>query len=150
MAVKNEMAANVQLGRLPGQVIAALYLCLFPLVGLIVAHIGFCDPDTCWHLAMGKWMCVHNQLPLSDPFSTNINDFVLTAKGQPIMQHEWLSDCIFYRIYGWGGAKLLLAFVAALSALALIIAPSLLMVKYGSARLGCIACHCFWPSCLHV
>jgi hypothetical protein len=143
------MSASVQLGRLPGQVIAALYLGLFPLVGLIVAYIGFCDPDTCWHLAMGKWICLHNQLPLADPFSTNINDYVRTGKGQPIMQHEWLSDCIFYCLYAWGGAKLLLMSVAALASLALIISPSLLMFKSGASRfVSLLATITVLPACM--
>jgi hypothetical protein len=122
----------------PGRLAAAFYFALFPLVGIIVAYIGFCDPDTCWHLALGRWMFEHHQLPLIDPFSSNIHDFVRTAAGRPIMQHEWLSDLIFFALYKFGGPIVLLNVAALSSTLALLVLPANRLVKAGLPRLTAV------------
>ncbi|MBS1990333.1 MAG: hypothetical protein JSS83_07435 [Cyanobacteria bacterium SZAS LIN-3] len=121
---------------LSGRLAGLLYLALFPLVGILVAYIGFCDPDSCWHIAIGRWMVEHRQLPLADPFSSNIHSFVTVAAGKPIMQHEWLSDCMFYIVYAAAGAVGLLLLVTAISTLALIVLPGLLMLRSGTPRLA--------------
>jgi len=84
-------------------------------------------------------MLRHHSLPQVDPFSSNIKDFVFVSAGQPIMQHEWLSDLIFYLIFSLGGAASLLAFVAAISALALIVIPSFWLKKSHVPRLTIVA-----------
>ncbi len=44
------------------------------------------DPDSFWHLATGKWMLAHVQVPYVDPFS---------SKPRLWYDHEWLSQVIF-------------------------------------------------------
>jgi len=110
-----------------GRITLLLYLLLFPAIGVLVACIGFCDPDTCWHLALGKWMFVHHCLPYVDPFSANVHDFVFVNPRLPLMQHEWMSDLMLYGIFALAGARGLLAVTAVLSSLSLAIIPAILM-----------------------
>jgi hypothetical protein len=122
------------------RVLFALYLFLFPAVGLLVAYIGFCDPDTCWHLALGKWMFAHGSLPFVDPFSSNIHDFVFISKDLPLMQHEWLSDFVFYAIFASFGAIGLLVLTAVLNICSFLIMPATLMRLKGVSQTVTLIC----------
>ena len=110
-------------------VVSIAFLFVFPLVGLLVAYIGFCDPDTCWHLALGKWIFTNHGLPHIDPFSSNIFHYVFVADNLPLMQHEWLSDLAFYCIFAAFGSIGLLVFTALASICSFVIIPSLLMLR---------------------
>jgi len=71
----------------------------------------FGDGDVSWHVAAGRWILEHRQVPQTDPFSH-------TMAGQPWVAHEWLAEIIFagaFGISGWAG----LAAVIALSLMAL-------------------------------
>jgi len=106
-----------------------LYLLTFPLLGITVAYIGFCDPDICWHLALGQWMVQHGTLPSIDPFCANIHDFVFVGNNFPLIQHEWLSDIILFRVYQIAGAAGLLVMTATLAIISLLLIPLSLMRK---------------------
>lgn len=57
------------------------------------------DPDTYWHLATGRWILAHGQVPASDSFSH-------TMPGAPWTAHEWLAEVVFAlisRAFGWAG-----------------------------------------------
>jgi len=61
------------------------------------------DGDTFWHLATGRWMLQHGQVPAVDPFS-------YTYAGRPWVTHEWLSEALMalaWRFAGWSGVMLL-------------------------------------------
>lgn len=45
------------------------------------------DPDSYWHLAAGKWMITHWQVPYFDPFGG--------SNPRVWLNHEWLSEGIF-------------------------------------------------------
>jgi hypothetical protein len=73
------------------------------------------DPDTLWHIAVGRWIIEHRALPFHDPFS-------YTFQGKLWVPDEWLSDVIFastYKYFGWAG-------VCAIAALSISIALMLL------------------------
>jgi hypothetical protein len=66
------------------------------------------DPDAWIHLATGRWMWQHHQLPIPDPFAWT------TYLGQPVyaneyftrdfnLKHEWLGQVVFYLIFAAGG-----------------------------------------------
>ncbi len=113
------------------RLVSIAFLFLFPAVGLLVACIGFCDPDTCWHLALGKWIFTHHGLPHVDPFSSNVFHAVFVAENLPLMQHEWLSDLVFYCVFAAFGLIGLLVFTAIVSICSFIIMPSILMLRNG-------------------
>ncbi len=57
------------------------------------------DPDSLWHVAVGRWIWEHRQVPYTDSFSH-------TFEGAPWIAKEWLSQLIFYRVHevaGWWG-----------------------------------------------
>ena len=61
------------------------------------------DGDTFWHLAAGRWMIAHGQVPAVDPFS-------YTFAGQPWVAQEWLSEVLMagaWQAAGWAGVMLL-------------------------------------------
>jgi hypothetical protein len=83
-----------------------LILWLIPVV--VAAAVSFAPPiladgDTFWHLATGRWILEHGQIPRADPFS-------FTFAGRPWVAHEWLSEVamsVMYRLAGWSGVMLL-------------------------------------------
>ncbi|MFI4935420.1 MAG: hypothetical protein ACHP7N_12420, partial [Caulobacterales bacterium] len=83
-----------------------LLIAVIPLA--ILAAVSFAPPvlndgDTFWHLAAGRWMIEHRQIPLTDPFS-------YTFAGRPWVAHEWLSEVIMaaaFALAGWSGVMLL-------------------------------------------
>ena len=75
------------------------------LLGLTVATpwrmLG--DPDSQWHVAIGRWIWAHRALPHVDEFSH-------TFAGRPWLAKEWLSQLAYYGVFvlaGWRGVVLL-------------------------------------------
>ncbi len=73
------------------------------------------DPDTYWHVTVGRWILDHRAIPFQDPFSH-------TMRGAAWVPHEWLSEIILalaYQAGGWAGvvAVPLLVFASALAIL---------------------------------
>ena len=67
------------------------------------------DPDSQWHVAVGRWIVAHAAVPTTDLFS-------YTHAGQPWIAKEWVSQLILYFTYeaaGWRGEVALVALVAA-------------------------------------
>ncbi len=61
------------------------------------------DGDTFWHLATGRWILDHRQVPHTDPFS-------YTFVGRPWVAHEWLAEVVMALVFqasGWSGIMLL-------------------------------------------
>jgi len=68
------------------------------------------DPDTYWHIVLGRWIIDHAAVPHRDLFS-------FSMPGAPFVPFEWLAEVAIAAIYdyfGWAG----LAAAAALSAAA--------------------------------
>ncbi|MDO8692712.1 MAG: hypothetical protein Q7J51_01305 [Sheuella sp.] len=63
------------------------------------------DPDTYLHLAAGKWIISHQQLPQTDPFS-------YVMQGSEWLTHEWLSEIFLSLIYQYGGWSALVILAA--------------------------------------
>ncbi len=97
--------------------------------GQVITGRAFCDSDTCWLLAMGKWMLEHRALPLADPFSTGVSTFATLYPGTPLVQYQWLSEILFYGLYKWTGKLGLLLLMSVLAFLTFICLPYLLLVK---------------------
>jgi hypothetical protein len=63
------------------------------------------DPDTYLHIAAGRWMLAHLDLPVHDPFSHSL-------AGATWVPHEWLAEVVLALVYsagGWSGLVLLSA-----------------------------------------
>lgn len=84
---------------------ALVFLAVF---GSVAFHLNH-DGDLFWHLATGRWIVEHGQVPTVDIFS-------FTFQGKPWVAHEWLSAVCFYGVYvamGWGGIAVLTAIAVA-------------------------------------
>ncbi len=72
-------------------------------------HPDLDGADLWWHLASGRYIWQHHEIPLTDPFSH-------TASGQPWTNHSWLWGWLFWAAYrvhpdltAWINLALLLA-----------------------------------------
>jgi hypothetical protein len=89
---------------MPWLVAIAVYLLLMALGGRLLA-----DPDTYWHIALGRLILDQHTLPTSDPFST-------TMRGAHWVAYEWLSQVVYtvaYRLGGWTAVAAVTAGAAA-------------------------------------
>src|SRR5260221_12583871 len=69
------------------------------------------DPDSYWHLVVGRWMVEHRAFPTADPFS-------FTMTGVHWIAKEWLSQILYagaYAFAGWGGVVILATAAIALA-----------------------------------
>jgi hypothetical protein len=74
------------------------------------------DPDTYWHIAVGRWIIAHRAVPNTDVFS-------FTMPGAPWTTPEWLSEVLIAEIhehFGWAGLVAITALCIA-GALALLL-----------------------------
>ena len=66
---------------------------------LYVSQVFLQDPDTHWHIAVGRWIWESHSVPWTDVFSH-------TFAGADWIAKEWLSQLIFYGAFaaaGWRG-----------------------------------------------
>lgn len=87
----------------------------------------FADGDVSWHVAAGRWMMEHRQVPTLDPFS-------FTMAGQPWVAHEWLSEILLAGAFDLAG----FAGLAALVGLAIMLLHLVLFLHL-RARVGPVA-----------
>jgi hypothetical protein len=69
------------------------------------------DPDTYWHIGIGRWILLERTFPRHEIFSH-------TAAGQPWVNMEWLAQIMLALTYdwlGWGGLILLCGLLIALT-----------------------------------
>ena len=81
------------------------------------------DPDTLWHIAAGRWMVEHRELPMQDMFSW-------TMPGTPWTAHEWLAELLLYAVWSIGGFPAVVALSAGSFAL-----TSVVVTRFLAARL---------------
>ncbi|MGE5535134.1 MAG: hypothetical protein ACM3W7_06440 [Acidobacteriota bacterium] len=69
------------------------------------------DPDTYWHIAVGRWIAEHHAVPTTDPFS-------FTMHGAHWIAFEWLSELLYaaaFAVGGWAGVVVLAAAAIAIA-----------------------------------
>jgi hypothetical protein len=83
---------------------------------LFAARAVLSDPDTYWHIAAGRWIIVHGEVPRHDVFS-------FSMPGAPWTPPEWLAEIVIAWLYdhvGWAALVIATALSLAL-ALALLL-----------------------------
>ncbi len=104
---------------LPGIAAARAFPALIPLlvggvlylVMLLAGDRLLNDPDSYWHVVVGRWMVEHRAFPTADPFS-------FTFAGSPWIAKEWLSQILYaaaHAAFGWPGMVALAAASVALA-----------------------------------
>lgn len=92
------------------------------------------DPDTYWHIAVGRWMLAHRTVPHTDVFSH-------TVTGVSWVNGEWLAEVVFawlYRAFGWSGIFTLTAACVG-AAMGLLVRTLLRFLKPIPALIGAAA-----------
>lgn len=105
---------------------------VFLIGGSLIAHIGYCDPDTCWLLATGRWICGHGALPMHDPFSSNPPAFAFMPPNLPLFNHEWLSSIFMFLAFQLGGLLGPLILTTLVTGVAFVWLPGLLLRRSGT------------------
>lgn len=98
--------------RLSG-VLAKITLGLFFLylfcAGLFIGGTALHDPDTCWIVALGRYMFEHGGIPSVEPFSYTFVDV-----HRPLVLYQWMTELLFYGAVKIGGLAALLVLVSTL------------------------------------
>ena len=94
----HEPKKPVQLDELLAVIFSRIVLGLLLFAGFVagfwVAGVALHDPDTCWLLALGRYIVENKQIPTLDPFSWT---FALEqANGHHFILYQWLSEVVFY------------------------------------------------------
>jgi hypothetical protein len=105
--------------------VMAMLLVVF-ITGVWVAGTALHDPDSCWLMAVGRYMVRHHCLPSTDPFSYT---FALQP-GLPFVMYQWLSEIVFYLAYKVGHLPAVMALLAMVTVSAFVILP-LKLLKHG-------------------
>jgi hypothetical protein len=102
------------------------------------------DPDTYFHIAVGRWIIAHGALPTSDPFSH-------TIAGAPWLTHEWLGEVALALVYAAGGWRAVVLLTAACFAISLALFTRLLLRRAEpvlALTLALVAFNLVLPHCL--
>ncbi len=117
-----------------GTVVSWLFLLLLLALcwfwGWEIGATALADPDTCWLIAVGKWIVAHG-IPRDDPFSWTAK----TYAGQ-YLPYQWLAAVFFYQvciICSGMGFKCLLFFVSYAVLLSFYIFPLYMARKLGTS-----------------
>jgi hypothetical protein len=102
-------------------VVLAFYLLLaFKTLG------PYCDTDLWWHLAVGKWIVEHREVPHTDPFSRMSQE---SPPGTPWVAYSWLYEVLIYKVYQTAGLPGVILY-RTLMASAIFVSLALLMARY--------------------
>lgn len=109
------------------------FMLLLPFaLGCFVGGVALHDPDTCWLLALGRYIFEHHALPPTDPFSYTF----AMRPGTPFVMYQWLSELVFYCAYKLNGLPGLLAFAALLLGQSFLVFPLRLASRFSPVCLA--------------
>ncbi len=91
---KKAVSAAELLATIGSRVVLGLMLFAGFVAGFWVAGVALHDPDTCWLLALGRYIVENHQIPTTDPFSWTFA--AEQAAGQHFVLYQWLTEVVFY------------------------------------------------------
>ena len=100
------------------------------------------DPDSQWHVTVGRWILQHGAVPTADSYS-------YTVAGQPWIAKEWGSQVLMAAAYGAGGWSGVVALCAAAFGITTAVLLRLLLrdirplpaLLFTAAAITMMACH---------
>lgn len=116
------------LPRLTSSLALAAFILFVTVFGACVAGVCLAEPDTCFLLALGRFIFEKATIPYVDPFS-------FTFAGPHLVVYQWLTEVIFYGTFKIGGAVGLTVLTAAMLALSFVVFPSRVFGRLGVAPL---------------
>ncbi|MGH9551345.1 MAG: hypothetical protein ACRD3W_18315, partial [Terriglobales bacterium] len=111
------------------KVIVTCFLIYLALFGAVSSGIVLREPDICFLLAMGRWICEHQmQLPAVDPFSYTYIQF---PPGSTYAVYQWLTEVLFYGLVRTLGLPALLVCAAVVMTLSFVVVPLRILALKG-------------------
>lgn len=142
---KLEVSAQETLATAVSRGVLGLILLVSFTVGCWVAATALHHPDTCWFLALGRWISEHGAVPDLDPFSWTValgsaqgqpSAFGLNEANQFVVSHfvvsQWLSALISYLSTLSGGLLTLLMLNAVIVVTAFLSLPIGFVARRGA------------------
>jgi hypothetical protein len=92
-------------------------------------RLGMLEGDTCWILALGRYIWQFKHLPVSDPFSFTLPLAAAVGLPEPFVVHQWLFDLVIYLIYAKANLVGLCTFGAVLAVIAFVCLPWRMLLR---------------------
>jgi hypothetical protein len=117
------------------------------LFGALIAGTGLHDPDSCWLIALGRYIFEHTSLPQSDPFS-----YTFASLHRPFIMYQWGTELIYYTLVKYMGLSGLLMVCAVLATITFIGLPLIFSRQLSNVRFATsiIAVLLVLSVCFHV
>lgn len=112
------------LPRLTSALALAAFILFVTVFGACVAGVCLAEPDTCFLLALGRFIFEKATIPDTDPFS-------FTCAGSHLVVYQWLTEVIFFGTFKIGGAVGLTVLTATMLALSFVVFPSRVFGRLG-------------------
>jgi hypothetical protein len=96
----------------------SLFFLLLFCAGVVMGGTALHDPDTCWIVALGRFMFEHGGIPSIEPFSYTFVDV-----HRPLVLYQWMTELCFYGAIKAGGPAALLMLVTTLVMTAFVVIP---------------------------
>jgi hypothetical protein len=131
-AVAHRFAMLRRLFSFPGMLAS-----LLAVLAVLTVRGRFSDPDMWWHLKTGEVIWTTHSIPTTDLFS-------YTTGHHAWVPHEWLSQLTIYGAYSAGGYTGLMLWLAATSALLLVLGYLLCSLYSGNAKVAFAGALLIW------
>ncbi len=102
------------------------------------ARVNLSDPDTWWHIAVGKQILHEGRWPTADPYS-------FTASGTHWMAYEWLGEVVMALSARFGGLRGPTALLVVLSAGLFLLLYYRAYLRCGNSKAAFVACALVLP-----
>ena len=110
---------------------------LLSVLAVITSRTRFDDPDMWWHLKTGEVIWTTHHIPTADIFS-------FTARNQPSIPHEWLSELLIYAFYRVAGYSGLMLWLCLFTAAVLVAGYALCTLYSGNAKVSFLGSLVIW------
>lgn len=127
---KREVSAQETLASAVSRLVLGLILLVSFSLGCWVAATALQHPDTCWFLALGRWISEHGAVPDLDPFVWTAA--LEVGRGHLFVVHQWLSALISYSATLSGGLLTLLILNAVVVVTAFLSLPIGIIARRGA------------------
>ncbi|HEY9715025.1 MAG TPA: hypothetical protein V6C72_16265 [Chroococcales cyanobacterium] len=111
---------------LKSKIVIVSFFLFLTLYGAFITGIVLREPDICFLLASGRWICEHGQLPHIDPFS-----YTTGYHDQAYVIEKWLTEVIFFSLWKFTSVNGLLVFDAIVLGLTFVVMPYRLCALHG-------------------
>ncbi len=112
-------------------ILMATFVLFLFVFGAFICGLVLKEPDTCFLLAVGRWIVEHQQLPNTDPFSYT---YAIAPNGGPFVVYQWLTEVFFYLAVKAVGPIALVILTSVSFAFAFVVMP-MMMLRHGTVSM---------------